>query len=758
MVSWGAHRHGEDVDAVSFQDNYSQLPPGLDPSNLARLAQLANQQSAQSRQAQEAELPPDQPPPQQQQQPRQEARAETGDTADDTTADVPDKLPPDTLAPGAPDPLEPPAPTRTASLDPLTGRLKIPQLERRNEPYVPASARSSRAWGTDPWEIAAFGINPSMAYGPFMPAPQEVYGVIRGVGAQMAQWGAPSYGQYYGMASSNAAAIGPMLDALTGGRFTKGFNAARLGSLRIQQEQMKINLQQALQQHRDFLNGASGILDFYTYGGEKGSDVEALETAKTKMRNYLIQTGHQNMINMLDTQGMKGVVDYITYEDQKYVDGLKAHTSLKKATGASDEEKDRAFEGGGGKSADADSRERRLELAGTPGADKEKEELPDAPKTPSLGEEGVDVNAELKKTFPGTTDREIEAARNVLHGEDDPDVGRVKKERILRIKDRIQNETTKAAHAPGTQADKLKRIRNIDPTDADAVEGLLNLNLDPEKDIPSKGSQRQRLTQLATAVNPNWKSNTFKIAEQFSKANGPMVQSVRRVSAFLPAVNSLNSSLLRMDEGEVIPARILEKVYTNNWDGDPAYAEVYTAIQAVLNETAAIQSGTGRPQITNVKMRAQEMLNTMSPAQIRAQLLIDAQTAYGVVRGINNQYKRTVGDPQAQAPWYPKQDEKDYKAILRMNPYTGEVPSDGSGAVRATSKRPVPEAERPSWLGKDRAWKPMTEEQVFQARKLIRENQNSEDPHIQANIQKLRRRLGTFATPDIGDPDYEEAK
>jgi hypothetical protein len=146
------------------------------------------------------------------------------------------------------------------------------------------------------------------------------------------------------------------------------------------------------------------------------------------------------------------------------------------------------------------------------------------------------------------------------------------------------------------------------------------------------------------------------------------------------------------------------------------------------------------------------MLNTMSPAQIRVQLLEDAKASYGYVRSINDNFKEIVGDPNAQAPFYPKSIEKDYKAILRMNPYTGEVPTDASGVVRATG-RPATD-KHPSWLKPENAWKPLTEQNVTDGRAQIRANLNSPDPKVQAAIQRIRQRLGIFAEPEPGDPDY----
>lgn len=759
---------------MSFQDTYSQLPPGLDPSNLARIAQAGRELGIRSSQAQDAEMPEDPPPlPKPPQQPGQEdpqQQADAGqDPAADPAAEQPEQPSADPSAnPDAPPTTEPPAPTpeetaaarpvQLASLQthpqihPQTGRAMVPQLARRNDPYIPVQPRPYNELGQDWWPIQAFALNPDMAYGPFMPSPLEVYGIIRGAGAQMARLGAPSYGQEYGQASNYASMMGPWLDALTGGRFTKGFNAARMGTLRMQMEEMKLHTAQALEGHHKFLLGVSDILDRYTYSATD------LETAKDEMRKYLQESGHENLLNMLDTRGMKGVVEYAQNEDRKYRDVLAAHTTLKHATGASDAEKDRAFEGGGGREADADSPEGRLARAGGPGAETDRgPEAPEAPGATNWGDENVDVDAELKKVSPQSTDKEIEAARQVAAGDKMPVAGKEKLARIDALARKLKDEIKKSGRAPGTQEEKLKRIQHIDPNVADRVAPLLSYDTDPEKDIPAVGNQREFYTSLAHAINPKWRSNGFKIREQYSKTHDQAARTVERIGSLTPAMNGLNYALLQVPEDRKPTIAELKKLYAGKWTGDPAYAEIYSGIQNVITEIVTIQNQGNKPPASTVNERARHMMETMSPAQIRTQLWQDAAAAYGAYRTIKTEYKKNVmQDPNAQLPFLSRENEREFRAILLTNKYTGVAPEGAPASVRAASRDP--KGPRPSWLGEkdERAEPPLSEKQVIAARAQIRRMEHSEDPQDIATINKLRRKLGPiFASPEYGDPDYD---
>ena len=728
---------------MSFQDNYTQLPPGLDPSNLARLAQMANQRAQAAQQAQEQELPPEPPPQpgrQQDQKDQQRASETEGTSADTSTEPAADTSTGPADEPVTEPPAEPPQPPQQmARLDPATGRVMVPQLQHRNDPYVPVSARPRAEWGGDWWPIAAFATNSSMQFGPFMPSPMEAYGVIRGAGAQLAQWGAPGYGQNYGQASIMAQMMGPWLDALTGGRFTKGFNAARMGTLKMQREQMMLNQAQALQQHKQFLLGANEIFGMYEFGG---SDKEESEH---KMEDYLIQSGHQNLINMLHTKGMSGVMKYLEWEDQKYRDGLAAHTSIKKATGDTDADKDRAFEGEAG--GDPDSPEARARKAETFGPDIGRTgpgtpSAPEAPKTPPLGESG-DINAELKKAMPGATDKEVEAARAVASGEEMPDVSDAKQARINALASKIRGGIKQIAEQPAAPGDiaaeqaKIDRIKKIDFGKGSMLDSIIHYKQDPDK-LPIKG--REKLLELAHSIRHNYDPGKYKAVEQFSLPSSVENRTVSRASGMLQGYVSVLRALKPFEEGQKIPSNVVQAWVAGHWSGDPKYYELESAIAQMGQETSAVTTG-GVPRQGLTKMLLNEVSRTASPAQIRSALLTHMRNGWAFIDGYQRQYDNLTGGGDFVPGLGGRDNWNLFSSILRMNPYTGEVPEDAPDELRDVGK---PYTERSGRIKTNpyEDFRPPRSDHVPDIRRYIKEHQNDKDPAVRADVERFKRMIG----------------
>ncbi|HEX8827239.1 MAG TPA: hypothetical protein VF778_03910, partial [Xanthobacteraceae bacterium] len=138
----------------------------------------------------------------------------------------------------------PPGMTRTV---PPPDDVSLPfALRAQQELYMPAPRnRGATGWGTDYWPIVAAQKYPGFPGGPTIPSPLEMYGVIRGAGGQLARWASPGVAAPAGRASIMASNLAPILDALSKGAFSKNFTAARLGALKIQQEQMVMDAQQA---------------------------------------------------------------------------------------------------------------------------------------------------------------------------------------------------------------------------------------------------------------------------------------------------------------------------------------------------------------------------------------------------------------------------------------------------------------------------------------------------------------------------------
>jgi hypothetical protein len=640
--------------------------------------------------------------------------------------------------------------------------------------YIPPRGeRPGSELGKPWWPVESARSRPGPApESQFIPPPRDAYRYVGQVAAGQAKFGAPAVAGPAQQVSMLAAGFAPLFDLISGGAFSRGFSEGnalqiqkKLGALKLEQEQFVLQSEMMQQAHQNLLLQYGDVFN----AAEKGWITE--DEAAHRIR--VIAGNNQDGLTQqaIADYGLKGALSHLQREDRQMRIAMAGTTSLKKMTeGEKSAAEEMASQGYktdiSGQGLDASSAFSFPGLEGGEKAGGEQDGTAIAQADTGEAEGGDDAEAfdameQKKHTAFGQpiTPETIQLGRQAYNGSFDPKELKATRGLVEGVAADLRHSISKITTGPGDAESKLERVEKLDPTAGARLRGLLDLSLNPEKDLQVAHGVREDLVAQAHAINPNWKSNSYALKEQYEKLNQPAVKTVQRVGAFLPAVNSLNSTLLDIPEDQKIPENILKKVYANQWTGDAAYGRIYTAIQNVLNETSAIQSGTGQSHIGNVKMRAQEMLNTMSPAQIRTQLILDAQSNYGMIKNIENQYKQTVGDPSAQLPFFPKAVEDDYKSIMRMNPYTGEMPEDASGAVRATSKKG---GSHPSWLNNDpnspgyQGWKPLTEAQVVAGRRQIAQNQNSTDPNVQAAIQRIRRRLGEFASAQPGDPDYGE--
>ncbi len=684
--------------------------------------------------------------------------------------------PPPGQPPSPPQPTTPSVPSASTTQTALMPAPPRPPVAPVG--YIPPkSTRSGSELGKPWWPVEAAKQSPGPTQeSQFIPSPRDAYRYNGQVAAQQAKYGPPAVAGPAHQVSMLAAGFAPLFDLISRGAFSQGFSQSnalqiqkQMGALKVQQEQFVLQSEMMQQAHQDLLLQYGDVFN--------AADKGWITSQQAEERLRVIAGNNQDGLTQqaISQYGLKGALAHLQREDAQMRIAMAGTTSLKKmSAGERTEAEDMASLGYktdiSGQGLDASSAFRFPGLEGDKKADDDGTEIAqgDTGDGEDEGEGGPDdaktfADMEKKKhrELPEPlTPETIQAGRDTYNGSFDPNhLSHTARGLVQGVASDFGQYVQKIASGPGTPETKLDRIEKLDPVAGSRLRSLLDLSTNPEKDLPAAHGVRENLTALAHAINPNWKSNAFALKEQYEKLNQPAVKTIQRVGAFLPAVNSLNSTLLDIPEDQKIPTSTLKKVYNNTWDGDPAYGRIYTAIQNVLNETSAIQSGTGQSHIGNVKMRAQEMLNTMSPAQIRSQLILDAQSNYGMVKNIENQYRETVGDPHAQLPFFPKSIEEDYKSIMRMNPYTGEMPEDASGAVRATSKKG---GSHPSWLKNDptkldyQGWKPLTEDQVVEGRRQIARLLNSANPTDQAKAQYIRRRLGEFASAQPGDPDYGE--
>lgn len=645
--------------------------------------------------------------------------------------------------------------------------------------FDPPKAREVGDFGKDPFKIA--DLQPGLLGGPDYPSTDTMYAEIVGGANRLSRMTAPEAAREYTQAMFYGNPILALLNGISHGKFEKNFTIATTNRIAYQQREMFLANQRALAAQQYYLQGLDNIL-FLGAPGENGAPpVLNAQELNDRLHDFIwrIPGGPHSILALeLERDGPRGVARWLRHEDELWQRQLSAHKQASKVIDPYQDEREHAAVAG----RDTTPYERTTVGSGSIGWDPS--QLPGrdlqmpqrgratAPATDQTNKEPL-TPLEQQIAQNGGYASDPAFARGVMdfaharyNGDPDPSGREVKKgstvdnqinaaqAAIAADVNRIANEKPVEGETPAAfKQRRLEQLRKTDPQTARDVEGLLNYQTDPKGLTTAKG-ERKRAVNLVRAFDPKWNQNGYAIVQKYHDPSNPTVRTIQRVSAFLPAINELNSALLRVDPASHPLGAAATKLYNQTWTGNDVYPQIYSAIVNVIQEEQAIISGTGRPSVSIARDRARHMLETMSPAQIQSQLFEDAAAAYGNVKNINSQFKQELGDPNAQLPFYPKEAEREYRAILRMNPHTGELPADAPGNVLAA--QPPPGRAVPKWV-KDQGldWKPLTEQQVRDGRRMIRKYQNSTDPKTQADVQRIRARLGMFAEPDYPgeDPD-----
>lgn len=621
---------------------------------------------------------------------------------------------------------------------------------QREQPaqYVPAAKREFGEWGRPWWPIEAGMSLANIVGSPFMPSPYEAYNVIREGGRQLGIYASPGVGQPAARASNFATMFAPILDALSKGAFSKNFNAARMGSLRMQREQMLLDAKISQQRHQEELMRFGRIFELAKIGAISSDD------ARQQVRDLAMQTGHQFLIGVLNTKDLGGVEEYLNWEDQKMRDMWAATTSLSKATGGGEGDAELMRQlgrepgsGGAGTS----------KLPTKQGYSQDQKVAQADTGTVTDATTNEDFSDDLQKKL-GMTPQELEVARAVAGHEDNsiydnlkkaktPDASKARA-RIDNAADAIRKRAGNILHDDKLSPEqKVEQLSHVTPNDADRLGGLLDYSLDPDK-IPAAKGERERMVTMAKAANKNWKQGTYKIVQKYHDANTKEGVIIQRVSSLDGAMFSLNQAMLKLSETDKVTTNMIKSWIDGKFIGDPKFFELYTAIRDIAQDTMAIQSGTGRPAVTSVNQMVQHMLVSSSPAQIRSQVMIDMRAAYGNVKTLRDQYREEVGDPHAKLPFFGRDVDDKFNAYLRQNPYTGEMPEDAPASLRGVGKTPK---TLPGWITKTTAdhpgqeLKPLTKNQIRAGWDKLDELNQRTDPESRRQAQWLRERLGMFA-------------
>jgi hypothetical protein len=705
--------------------------------------------------------------------------------------DYANQVPPDPNAPGgpAPDPrtlARPPSPPPPPSVDiqarPVptsretpqggdtadlgdgagtsgdTGATPTPGFWRDNVApamYAPHQAnRAPREWREPSWQVKAQQSYDGIMGGVMAPAPYESYPMIASAGGQLAQWESPGVAGPARLAGSLAGRFAPILDMLSGGKFSKNFNAASLGRMKLEQEQMQMNITKAYYAHQQ------QMIDYGSVLHEAALGAITPEEAKRRLENHIYLNSDQILNEILQNKGLGSAERFLQWRDARMNDMLAGGTSIRKASGGA---------GGGigtneilqslGEQPVADGGTGGIDFPSLPDNQTAQAGQTGAPPVPSSPAPDASYTDNLKKT-QGLTDQEAEIAQGLVNGEQDGNyqnlVKNAAKDRNLlaakakidRAADTMRASVHRIAHGSDDRDTKINQISNISPQLGDKLRGLLDYSIDPNKDLGTV-HDRKSIMDFAHEVDPSYKSDNYRIAQKYHDPNTREGLVVQRVGSLTGALGSLNSSLTRLPEDQKIPLNQIEDLIADRYSGDPRWQEAYSAIRNVAQEVAAIESGSGRPPVSLVNNMVRHMMQTGSPAQIRSQIMTDVRSAHAYIKPIQEQWRLDTGNPTGKLPFLSQGVEDQIGAYLRSNPYTGVMPADAPASLLAVGRQQP--KTFPSWLqrttrdhpGQDLP--PLTKQQITQGWDKLDELTKKGDPESMRQAQWLRERMGIFA-------------
>jgi hypothetical protein len=285
-----------------------------------------------------------------------------------------------------------------------------------------------------------------------------------------------------------------------------------------------------------------------------------------------------------------------------------------------------------------------------------------------------------------------------------------------------------------TPQQKLDMLSEFDAPTAEAVKGLMEYRTNPV----SLGKMRSPMTRLAQQIsNGGYNEGYYHTAQKYRDPNTREGQVVDRTATLPVAIETVLDGLKEHSETQKIPSKVVEQFKNEYYEGDPKYSKVYSGIRMFATDAIGIASG-GKPPVTSVNDLIRHMYSTSSPAQIRSQMQTDAKTALAYIQNLNDRWRADTNnpDPNALAPGVTRESMNRLDAIMRMNPYTGQMPDDAPSSLRAVGKPKPTGKDRPSWMKEGQDYTPMTREDVDYWKGWLKDNSN--DPRAQAIREQLR--------------------
>lgn len=663
-----------------------------------------------------------------------------------------------------PDPSQPLTLDRPQSDPSVQPPYPHPQYQRAQMPpalFIPNTSRpptDPSNWGGDHAPIQAASMYPGMSSGPDMPSGFESYPTIARGAGYAAKWGSDNINQEAGRVSGLAMAFAPLLDMLSKGGFSRGFNASSLNSIKVQQQRLILEGEQLQQRHAQEMTDYGSIIakadSLVKEHPERAAEIIA--DAREELRFLAdIKYRHHPLTAVIDSSGgLDAAKNFLNQEHAQFLDYWSGLTSLKKVAGTDDAIKEADEWGeprpstgtGGGTFRPLDTPEERAEEGG-----------PQAPGTPS----GGDFNDRLARNMKLSPQEMRAIDQEVASGKPGPDIAAVKSPDIKRkvgLGVAAKNaEIDRIANDPNMgYDDKMREITKLNQNAANHIRGLIDLSTDPkEPGIPNRSTMAQRaeaISKSSGSPGPFSQASFGQMKEYFTPT---VSREIIRASSMGQAVVNVLGALKPFDENESNIQRKLEAYFAKELTGaDDKYIRLFDSLADYANHFFAVESGTGVPRVTPLRDWMKEVGAANSPWQIRAAIQQNLSAALQVVNTHQGQWERIK--PNTLMPWISPHDYRVIRAVVRGNSQTGEMPAKSPREVLAVSKDPGQSRKEANRLS------PLTMQQIREDYlPRIAQWQNSPDPALRAKAQAARERIGNVIgierrIPQVDDPNAGE--
>lgn len=612
--------------------------------------------------------------------------------------------------------------------------------------------RDPQSWGTEHWPITASAQYPGPDSGPDMPSPAEAYSTLARAGSQLQRWGSDPISERGARVNQLAMGFAPLLDMLSKGAFTRNFNRSSLAAIKRQQEQLIYEGEQLQQEHSKQLTDYGGIFAKADALAKQnpGQAGRIYEDARQELYEAAIQHQDGSLQSLLDNRGgIEAARQFIKQQDATFRDAWAATTSLKKATGGN-EDAQTADEWG--EQANAAMTQHHSVFDPPTAAGGPAEPGPQGVETPT-----ADNLARIMNLTP----QEMQAVREqVATGKSSAGVDALAKGKETGLDNLIRRKVGRGVDAMNQAIDriagndrltpeqKLAEIGKYSPNVAAQISGLNNYELNPkEEGVVS----RQRLAGLTKQIFKDYNQANFENANRFYSTNSVENKVITRANDLVQNWMTLLKALKPIGENKSIPREQIEAWLAGHGTGDPEYDQVYSQIRNIVTQINSIQTLTGTPRVTLVHDMVANLAKDSSPRSIRAQLLPDVQDAYAIINSYQDQWegfgKRNLMPGIAPGVF------RDYRAIIRMNPYTGQVPEDSSQELKAAGQDPGRASTRLTPAQKE---PPLTLEKIRNLKGKISQFEHDPDPDKRQQAQEARELIGPVRNIDRFIPGVDE--